>query len=99
MPCCSHCPVQVINETLPALRSLKAQGLLGAVGFSALPLPVFRHILDRTLPGRYELDTAALSMCLFATCVRFMRVAAEVFEGGCHWTCFLAVRGMRCACS
>lgn len=42
---------QVINETLPALQALKAQGLVRFVGITGLPLSVFRYVLDRAPPG------------------------------------------------
>ena len=48
---------QVVNETLPALRKLQAQGKARFVGVTGLPLKIFRYVLDRA-----ELDTL-LSYC------------------------------------
>lgn len=48
---------QVVEETLPALRRLQAQGKVRFVGVTGLPLNVFRYVLDRT-----DLDTI-LSYC------------------------------------
>jgi hypothetical protein len=49
--CFPHPQTQVINETLPALQALKAQGLVRFVGITGLPLPVFKYVLDRAPPG------------------------------------------------
>jgi L-galactose dehydrogenase len=48
---------QIIEETLPALRELQAQGRVSAVGISGLPLKIFSAVLDST-----ELDVI-LSYC------------------------------------
>jgi L-galactose dehydrogenase len=48
---------QVVNETLPALRKLQAQGKARFVGVTGLPLKVFRYVLERA-----ALDTL-LSYC------------------------------------
>jgi aryl-alcohol dehydrogenase-like predicted oxidoreductase len=48
---------QIVEETIPALRKLQAQGKARFVGVTGLPLKVFRYVLDRT-----ELD-AILSYC------------------------------------
>ncbi len=50
---------QVVEETLPALRRLQAQGKVGYVGVTGLPLNIFRYVLDRT-----DLDTI-LSYCRY----------------------------------
>jgi hypothetical protein len=42
---------QVIQEALPTLQRLKQAGHIRAVGFSCLPLPTVRYILDRVPPG------------------------------------------------
>ena len=61
---------QIVDETLPALHELKAQGKVGHVGITALPLKAFRNVLDRVGPGavetvlsfcRYELNDTALA--------------------------------------
>ena len=40
-----------MNEALPALAALKAQGLVRHVGISGLPLGAFRYVLDKAPPG------------------------------------------------
>lgn len=39
---------QVVEETLPALRRLRDAGKVRFVGFSGLPLAIYRAVLDRT---------------------------------------------------
>lgn len=39
---------QVVEETLPALRQLQAQGKVRFVGVSGYPMKMFRYVLDRT---------------------------------------------------
>ncbi|PRW05776.1 L-galactose dehydrogenase [Chlorella sorokiniana] len=51
---------QIVNETLPALLALKAQGLVRHIGITGLPLKIFRYVLDRVPAG--TVDTA-LSYC------------------------------------
>jgi aryl-alcohol dehydrogenase-like predicted oxidoreductase len=51
---------QIVEETIPALRKLQAQGKARFVGVTGLPLTVFRYVLDRT-----DLD-AILSYCHYA---------------------------------
>ena len=51
---------QIVNETLPALQSLKNQGIVRHIGITGLPLGIFRSILDRVEPG--TVDTI-LSFC------------------------------------
>jgi L-galactose dehydrogenase len=48
---------QVVNETIPALRSLRDQGKVRFIGITGLPLKIFPYVLDRT-----EVDTV-LSYC------------------------------------
>lgn len=48
---------QVVEESLPALRRLQAQGKVGYVGVTGLPLGIFTYVLDRA-----PLDTI-LSYC------------------------------------
>ena len=46
---------QVVEETLPALQKLKEQGLIRFIGFTGLPLKVYRSILDRCAEGACKL--------------------------------------------
>ncbi|MHC5540724.1 aldo/keto reductase [Singulisphaera rosea] len=39
---------QIVDETLPALRRLQAQGKVRFVGISGYPMNIFRYVLDRT---------------------------------------------------
>ena len=39
---------QIVDETLPALRKIQAQGKVRFVGISGYPMKIFRFILDRT---------------------------------------------------
>jgi len=43
-------PLQIIEETLPALQELKREGLVRNIGFSGLPLAIYPAILDRYPP-------------------------------------------------
>lgn len=38
---------QVVNETVPALRALQSEGLVGAVGVTGYPLPALAHVARR----------------------------------------------------
>ena len=51
---------QIVEETLPALRRLKEQGLARHIGITGLPLKIFPSILDRVEPGAVE---TILSFC------------------------------------
>jgi L-galactose dehydrogenase len=51
---------QIVEETLPALRRLKEQGLARHIGITGLPLKVFPSILERVEPGTVE---TILSFC------------------------------------
>jgi hypothetical protein len=42
--------VQIVNETLPALRKLKERGLVRFIGITGLPLRIYQYILDRQPP-------------------------------------------------
>ncbi len=48
---------QVVNETIPALRQVQAQGKARFVGITGLPLKIFRYVVERA-----EVDTI-LSYC------------------------------------
>src|SRR4029079_19739741 len=39
---------QIVDETLPALRKIQAQGKVRFVGISGYPMNIFRYVLDRT---------------------------------------------------
>ncbi|MCA1685627.1 MAG: aldo/keto reductase, partial [Planctomycetia bacterium] len=39
---------QIVDETLPALRTLKEQGKVRFIGVSGYPMKIFRYVLDRT---------------------------------------------------
>jgi L-galactose dehydrogenase len=39
---------QIVEETIPALRQLQAQGKVRFVGISGYPMKIFRYVLDRT---------------------------------------------------
>ncbi|KAF6257021.1 NADP-dependent oxidoreductase domain-containing protein [Scenedesmus sp. NREL 46B-D3] len=54
---------QVINETLPALQQLKAQGLVRCVGVTGLPLKALQYVLDRVPPGTVDV---ILSYCHYS---------------------------------
>jgi L-galactose dehydrogenase len=51
---------QIVEETLPALRTLRAQGKVRSIGITGLPLKIFRAVLDRA-----EVDTV-LSYCHYS---------------------------------
>src|ERR1700683_4099637 len=40
--------VQIVDETLPALRKIQQQGKVRFIGVSGYPMKMFRYILDRT---------------------------------------------------
>ncbi len=48
---------QVVNETIPALRTLRDKGKVRFIGITGLPLKIFPYVLDRT-----QVDTV-LSYC------------------------------------
>jgi aryl-alcohol dehydrogenase-like predicted oxidoreductase len=61
-PAGSFMALQIINETLPALQQLKAQGLVRFVGITGLPLKALQYVLDRVpTGGRSFLKRAAIS--------------------------------------
>lgn len=47
--CDDFFPVQIVNETLPALKEMKREGLIRNIGFSGLPLAIYKKILDRSI--------------------------------------------------
>lgn len=51
---------QIVNETLPALHTLKEKGKVRHVGITALPMKVFPAVIDRVAPGVVE---TVLSFC------------------------------------
>lgn len=51
---------QIVGETLPALATLKKQGLVRAVGITGLPLKIYRAVLDAAPPGAVDV---VLSYC------------------------------------
>lgn len=55
--------VQIINETLPALQQLKAQGLVRFIGITGLPLTALQYVLDRVSAGNTCGPLHARSSC------------------------------------
>ncbi len=64
---------QIVDETLPALATLRAAGRIRHIGITGLPLKVFPAVIDRAAPGlvetvlsfcRYELNDTALASLL-----------------------------------
>ena len=41
------CLLQIVEETLPTLLELKKEGSIRNIGFSGLPLAIYKKILDR----------------------------------------------------
>ncbi len=54
---------QIVDETLPALHEMKAEGVVRYVGVTSLPLKVLRDAIQKTEPG--AIDTI-LSFCRYA---------------------------------
>lgn len=81
---------QVLDETLPALRQLQQEGLIGAIGLGTNDVDVVLQVLARAdldvlmLAGRYSLlDHAALPELLPQCMARGVRVAlGGVFNSG-----------------
>jgi D-threo-aldose 1-dehydrogenase len=81
---------QVLDETLPALRALQAEGLIGAVGMGVNDVQVVLQVLAHAeldalmLAGRYSLlDQAALPALLPLCALRGVQVAlGGVFNSG-----------------
>lgn len=59
-----HFQPQVVEETLPALQKLKEQGLIRFIGFTGLPLKIYRSVLDRCAQVACMLG----AMCLIMVC-------------------------------
>ncbi|SNR85485.1 aldo/keto reductase [Hymenobacter mucosus] len=55
---------QVINETLPALHSLKEAGVVKHVGITGLPLALFQQVIDQTPAGTVETVLSFCHYCL-----------------------------------
>lgn len=81
---------QVLDETLPALRQLKDEGLVGAIGLGTNDVDVVLQVLNEAdldvlmLAGRYSLlDHGALAKLLPQCTARGVRVAlGGVFNSG-----------------
>lgn len=65
---------QVVEETLPALRRLRDAGKTRFIGFSGLPLRIYRSVLDRT-----EAD-AIISYCHFTLCDQTLADRFDYFK-------------------
>ncbi len=55
---------QIIGETLPALHELKAQGLVGHVGITGLPLDLLHYVVENTSQGTVETILNFCHYCL-----------------------------------
>lgn len=55
---------QIIGETLPALHDIKAQGLIGHVGITGLPLDKLHYVVEKTSPGMVETVLNFCHYCL-----------------------------------
>jgi len=55
---------QVINETLPALQQLKAQGLVRFIGITGLPVKSLQYVMDRVQPGVVDVVLSYCHYCL-----------------------------------
>ncbi|WP_277227526.1 aldo/keto reductase [Hymenobacter sp. YC55] len=55
---------QVIEETLPALTSLKAMGVVKHVGITGLPLEKFRQVIEQVPAGTVETVLSFCHYCL-----------------------------------
>lgn len=55
--------LQIVNETIPALRKLKEAGKIRFIGITGLPLGIFTYVLDRVPPGSVDV---ILSYCHYS---------------------------------
>ncbi len=55
---------QIINETLPALHSVKQSGKVRHVGITGLPLEDLKYIIERVEPGMVETILSFCHYCL-----------------------------------
>ncbi len=55
---------QVVEETLPALHSLKAQGKVGFVGITGLPLEKLKKVVEKSDNGMVEVVQSFCHYCL-----------------------------------
>ncbi|XP_068324137.1 L-galactose dehydrogenase-like [Pyrus communis] len=53
---------QIVNETIPALKTLKEAGKIRFIGITGLPLGIFTYVLDRIPAGTVDV---VLSYCHF----------------------------------
>lgn len=67
-----------MNETLPALLALKAQGLVRHIGITGLPLKIFRYVLDR-----WGQCMKVSSACRCAACTAFICAVARALLARC----------------
>lgn len=61
---------QVIHETLPALQSMKAAGVVGHVGITGLPLEQLRYVIERVPAGTVETVLSFCHYCLNDTALQ-----------------------------
>lgn len=67
----------VVDETLPALHELKAQGLVGHVGITDLQLANLRWVVDHTPAGTVE---TVLNFCHYCLCDDALADHLDYFE-------------------
>ena len=61
-----------MSETIPALVKLREEGLIRHVGFTGLPLAIYKKVLDRynVLAGRWLSTFLVVSLSSALTCER-----------------------------
>src|SRR3954464_3486830 len=65
---------QVVNETLPALRSIQESGKVRFLGISGYPMNIFRYVLDRTsLDVVLSYNHYTLQNTMFADLVPYLK--------------------------
>lgn len=47
LSCSLVCVLQIVNETIPALKKIKESGKTRFIGITGLPLEVYTYVLDR----------------------------------------------------